>query len=211
MLERFLARLVESLYEDSFVLDEKLCKQVVAEIAAAKADDGVVYDAVPTRIEQIRDEEEYSALRVHVKAQLYRAQITVKLDTSTGDPISPHAKLVTMPRILGGEFTLMGHPPETVIPEKAESILQRVATSTRRRDYIDVRSHAAGAAAREYCVRRSRKSRSIDRSNFPLLRHRSPDIPRSHSRSGQLGARRRTSKTSPGPCALMSSPKLRPS
>lgn len=140
VLERFLARLVESLYEDSFVLDEKLCKQVVAEIAAAKADDGVVYDAVPTRIEQIRDEEEYSALRVHVKAQLYRAQITVKLDTSTGDPISPHAKLVTMPRILGGEFTLMGHPPETVIPEKAESILQRVATSTRRRDYIDVRS-----------------------------------------------------------------------
>jgi len=66
--ERFLARLVESPYEDSFVLDEELCQQVVAEIAAAKADDGVVYDAVPTRIEQIRDEEEYSALRVHVKA-----------------------------------------------------------------------------------------------------------------------------------------------
>ena len=104
----------------NFVIDEQHCKQVVAEIAAAKADDGVVYDAVPTRIEQIRDEQEYSALRVHVEAQLYRAQITLKLDTNTGDLISPHAQLVTMPRIFGGEFTVMGHAPETVIAEKAD-------------------------------------------------------------------------------------------
>ena len=129
VLERFLARLVESTYADSFVLkggvllagyglrrptrdvdmhaidfvlDEEHCKQVVAEVAATAADDGVVFDAIPTRIEQIRDEEEYSGLRVHVRAQLDRAQIALKLDISTGDPISPHAQLVTMPRILGG-------------------------------------------------------------------------------------------------------------
>ena len=74
-----------------------------------------MFDAIPTRIEQIRDEEEYSGLRVHVRALLYRSHIAIKLDISTGDPISPHPQLVTMPRILGGEFTLMGHPPETVI------------------------------------------------------------------------------------------------
>lgn len=132
VLQRFLARLVESPYEDSFllkdgvllvgcglrrpirdigmqainfVLDEEHCKQVVAEIAAAKADDGVVRDAIPTRIDRIRDEEEHSALRVHGKARLYRAQITLKLDISTGDPISPHAQVATIPRILGYEFT----------------------------------------------------------------------------------------------------------
>lgn len=169
VLERFLARLIESDYADSFVLkggvllagyglrrptrdvdmqaidfvlDEEHCKQVVAEVAATAADDGVVFDAIPTRIEQIRDEEEYSGLRVHVRAQLYRAQIALKLDISTGDPISPHAQLVTMPRILGGEFTVMGHPPETVIAEKAVTILQRGATSTRWRDYMDLRSLA---------------------------------------------------------------------
>ena len=48
------------------------------------------------------------------------AEITLKLDISTGDLISPHAQLVTMPRILGGEFTVMGHAPETVIAEKAD-------------------------------------------------------------------------------------------
>jgi len=169
VLERFLARLVESSYAGSFVLkggvlladyglrrptrdvdmqaidfvlDEEHCRQVVAEVAAAEADDGVVFDAIPTRIEQIRDEEEYSGLRVHVRAQLYRSPIALKLDISTGDPISPHAQLVTMPRILGGEFTVMGHPPETVIAEKAVTILQRGATSTRWRDYMDLRSLA---------------------------------------------------------------------
>jgi predicted nucleotidyltransferase component of viral defense system len=167
VLERFLARLVESTYADSFVLkggvllagyglrrptrdvdmqaidfvlDDEHGKQVVAEVAATAADDGVVFDAIPTRIEQIRDEEEYSGLRVHVRARLHRAQIALKLDISTGDPISPHAQLVTMPRILGGQFTLMGHPPETVIAEKAVTILQRGATSTRWRDYMDLRS-----------------------------------------------------------------------
>ena len=48
------------------------------------------------------------------------AQITVKLDISAGDLISPHAQLVTMPRILGGEFTVMGLSPEAAFAEKAD-------------------------------------------------------------------------------------------
>ncbi len=193
VLERFLARLVESTYADSFVLkggvllagyglrrptrdvdmqaidfvlDEEHCKHVVAEVAATAADDGVVFDAIPTRIEQIRDEEEYSGLRVHVRAQLYRAQIALKLDISSGDPISPHAQLVTMPRILGGEFTLMGHPPETVIAEKAVTILQRGATSTRWRDYMDLRSLALSrsfsAATLRTAIEEVAKHRKVD-------------------------------------------------
>jgi hypothetical protein len=153
VLERFLARLVESGYADSFVLKggvllagyglRRPTRDVdIAAVAAADADDGVVFEANPTRIEQIRDEEEYSGLRVHVRAQLYRAQVALGLDISTGDPISPQAQLVTMPRILGGEFTVMGHPPETVIAENAVTILQRGATSTRWRDYMDLRSLA---------------------------------------------------------------------
>jgi hypothetical protein len=144
-LERFLARLVESSYADSFVLkggvllagyglrrptrdvdmqaidfvlDEERCGEVVAAVAAAEVDDGVVFDPIPTRIEQIRDDEEYSGLRVHVRAQLHRSPITLKLDISTGDPISPYAQLVTIPRILGGEFAVMGHPPRRSLPKR---------------------------------------------------------------------------------------------
>jgi hypothetical protein len=195
VLERFLARLVESSYADlfvlkggvllagyglrrptrdvdmqaiDFVLDEEHCRQVVAAVAAAEADDGVVFDAIPKRIEQIRDEEEYSGLRVHIGAQLYRSPIALKLDISTGDPISPHAQLVTIPQILGGEFTLMGHPPETVVAEKAVTILQRGATSTRWRDYMNLRSLALsrsfGAATLRMVIEEVAKHRKVELS-----------------------------------------------
>ncbi|MGV8911459.1 MAG: nucleotidyl transferase AbiEii/AbiGii toxin family protein [Rhodoglobus sp.] len=167
VLEQFLARLGESTFADSFVLkggvllagyglrrptrdvdmqaidfvlDEKHCREVAAAVAEADADDGVVFEAVPIRIEQIRDEEEYSGIRVHIRAQLHNARIAVKLDISTGDPMFPEAQLVTMPCILGGEFTLMGYALETVVAEKAVTILQRGATNTRWRDYMDLRS-----------------------------------------------------------------------
>lgn len=158
VLEQFLARLGESVFADSFVLkggvllagyglrrptrdvdmqaidfvlDEERCREVAAAVARSDADDGVVFEAVPIRIEQIRDEEEYSGIRVHIRAQLHSARIAVKLDVSTGDPMFPEAQRVTMPHILGGEFTLMGYALETVIAEKAVTILQRGVTSTR--------------------------------------------------------------------------------
>ncbi|TQO19594.1 putative nucleotidyltransferase component of viral defense system [Rhodoglobus vestalii] len=167
VLEQFLARLGESTFADSFVLkggvllagyglrrptrdvdmqaidfvlNEEHCREVAAAVARADADDGVVFEAVPIRIEQIRDEEEYSGIRVHIRAHLHSARIAVKLDISTGDPMFPEAQRVTMPRILGGEFTLMGYALETVIAEKAVTILQRGVTSTRWRDYMDLRS-----------------------------------------------------------------------
>jgi len=167
VLEQFLARLGESAFADSFVLkggvllagyglrrptrdvdmqaidfvlDENHCREVAAAVARADTDDGVVFEAVPIRIEQIRDEEEYSGIRVHIRAQLHSARMAVKLDISTGDPMFPQAQRVTMPRILGGDFTLMGYALETVIAEKAVTILQRGVTSTRWRDYMDLRS-----------------------------------------------------------------------
>lgn len=180
VLERFLARLVESSFADSFVLkggvllagyglrrptrdvdmqaidfvlDEKHCRQVVAAVAAVVADDGVVFEAIPTRVEQIRDEEAYSGLRVHVSARLHKSPMALKLDISTGDPISPIAQRVMMPRVLGGEFAVMGHPLETIVAEKAVTILQRGATSTRWRDYMDLRSLAHSRAFSEATLR----------------------------------------------------------
>jgi hypothetical protein len=168
VLEQFLVRLVESTHSGSFVvkggvllagyglrrptrdidmqaidvsLNEKHCAELVEAVATANVDDdGVVFDATPKRIERIRDDEQYAGLRVHVRAKLHNSRIAISVDLSAGDPISPHAQLVTMPRILGGHVTVLGHPAETVIAEKAVTMLQRGATSTRWRDYMDIRS-----------------------------------------------------------------------
>jgi Nucleotidyl transferase AbiEii toxin, Type IV TA system len=57
---------------------------------------------------------------------------------STGDPIVPSPRQVTIDRILGEPITLLGYALETTIAEKGVTILERGITSTRWRDYVDI-------------------------------------------------------------------------
>lgn len=59
-------------------------------------------------------------------------------DVSTGDPIVPPPRQVTIDRILGEPITLLGYAPQTTIAEKGVTILERGITSTRWRDYVDI-------------------------------------------------------------------------
>ncbi|MDQ1535673.1 MAG: hypothetical protein QOE58_66 [Actinomycetota bacterium] len=47
-----------------------------------------------------------------------------------------------LPAILGGQVILLGHPLPTVVAEKTVTVLPRGTTSTRWRDFVDVRSLA---------------------------------------------------------------------
>ena len=168
-LERVLARLQTTRYRDDFVLkggvllaayklrrptrdadmqvvdvtlDEEHMRAVLAAIAAAPADDGVTVELDSITVEAIRDEDEYSGLRVKFTARLHTAKLSLALDVSTGDPIYPAPTPVVLPGLLGQDVLLQGHPPTTVIAEKAITILQRGTQSTRWRDYVDLRSLA---------------------------------------------------------------------
>lgn len=125
-----------------FDLDQDHLLEVITAIIAVDAEDGLIFDPENIRLDAIRDEEEYTGIRVHLPATLHRAKVTIKLDISTGDPIHPDPILVTLPGILGQDVTIMGNPLETVIGEKAVTILQRGTTSTRWRDYMDIRTIA---------------------------------------------------------------------
>lgn len=173
-LERFLARLTLTPYRDDFVLkggvllaahglrrptrdidaqlvdqilDQQHLLDVVRAVAAVTADDAFVLHTERAWVEQIRDDDAYTGLRVHVPAHVHTFDVrTFKVDVSTGDPISPHIETVELPTILGGDpIVLRAHPLPTVIAEKTVTVLERGITSTRWRDYMDVlalaRSH----------------------------------------------------------------------
>jgi len=125
-----------------FTLDEKHMRQVVNAVAAVDIDDALVLDTKKVTVEHIRDEDEYSGLRVGVPARVHTHRFEMKLDVSTGDPISPAPRTVELPRLLGGHITVVGHPPEMVVAEKTITLLQRGTASTRWRDYLDVRNLA---------------------------------------------------------------------
>ena len=58
--------------------------------------------------------------------------------SSTGNPIIPPPRMVTIERVLGEPIILLGYAPETAIAEKGVTILERGTTSTRWRDYVDI-------------------------------------------------------------------------
>lgn len=112
--------------------------QVVRDIAAIEADDGVVFDVDTISTQQIREDANYPAFRVRITAAIGRWEGAAVWDVSTGDPMVPAPRLVTLDRIFGNPITLLGYAPETTIAEKGVTILERGITSTRWRDYVDI-------------------------------------------------------------------------
>jgi hypothetical protein len=112
--------------------------QVVRDVAAIDVDDGVVFDLDTTSVEEIRERTDYPALRVRVAVSIGPWKGAAAWDVSTGDPIVPPPRQVTIDRILGDPITLVGYAPETTIAEKGVTILERGITSTRWRDYVDI-------------------------------------------------------------------------
>lgn len=112
--------------------------QVVRDIAAVAIDDGVRFDLDTIRVQEIQDAADYPGLRMRVDTYIGTYKVIVAWDISTGDPIVPRPKRVKVPRVLGGEITMLGYAPETTVAEKGVTILERGITSTRWRDYIDI-------------------------------------------------------------------------
>ncbi|ACC42009.1 conserved hypothetical protein [Mycobacterium marinum M] len=111
---------------------------VVRDIAVIDVEDGVVFDLETINVRQIRDQADYPGLRVRVAVSIGPWKGAVAWDVSTGDPIVPPPRQMTIDRILGDPITLLGYAPETAIAEKGVTILERGITSTRWRDYVDI-------------------------------------------------------------------------
>jgi predicted nucleotidyltransferase component of viral defense system len=162
--ERFLARLAASEFSDRFVLKGGMLlavlearratrdadmlalgidnsadniRAVVAEIANVAMADGVQFDTEGMKLTTIREEADYSGIRVTLPAGLGGAELKFALDLSFGDPVDPER--IRYPTLLDDpEFSLLGYRVETVLAEKAETMMARGDANTRDRDYGDV-------------------------------------------------------------------------
>lgn len=112
--------------------------QLICGIAAVAVDDGLVFDTDAATADVIRDDDEYSGVRVTLTATLASAQLSLHIDVSIGDPIWPAPRTVDLPRLLGGSITLTGYPLTMVYAEKIITALQRGTVNTRWRDFADI-------------------------------------------------------------------------
>ncbi|MEJ0038860.1 MAG: nucleotidyl transferase AbiEii/AbiGii toxin family protein [Gammaproteobacteria bacterium] len=111
---------------------------LVQKIARASLDDGVEFDADEATAETIRDEDEYSGIRVTLSGTLSRALIRLHVDVNVGDPIWPDPEQVSLPRLLDGVLSVRGYPLEMVLAEKLSTAIARGTANTRWRDFVDM-------------------------------------------------------------------------
>jgi hypothetical protein len=164
-LEGFLARLTASPYADRLILkggvllaaldvrrptrdidfqgqrlrnDAGEVNAMVKSIARIRVDDGLELDADAATADIIRDQDEYSGVRVTLRGRLAAAQLTFHVDVNVGDPVWPAPQAVTLPRLLDGTIRLIGYPLPMVHAEKVVTVVQRGAANTRWRDFADI-------------------------------------------------------------------------
>jgi len=166
MFERFLARLSRSKYRDKFVikggmliaaivgldtrstmdldttlkglpLTEEKILEAVNTINKIDLGDDVSFESIS--IDPIRKADIYGGYCVRINA-IYDTIVTpLSIDVSTGDVITPGAVLYEFSGIFDEsvQISLWGYNIETVMAEKAETILDRSVFNTRPRDYYD--------------------------------------------------------------------------
>jgi len=162
--ERFLARLAESRFANKLVLkggmllavldvrrgtrdadmlargmagDERSLREAIKEIASISMGDGVDFDTSAISIATIREGADYEGIRLSLPARLAGAELKLRLDLSFGDPVEPQQ--IDYPTLLDDQgFPLLGYPLESVIAEKADTMMLLGDANTRDRDYGDV-------------------------------------------------------------------------
>lgn len=111
---------------------------VVRKVAGIPLDDGLEFDSAGATADGIREEDDYSGVRVTLGGRLSRAVVRLHVDVNVGDPIWPEPQQVSLPRLLGGALRVRGYPLEMVLAEKIVTAIARGSANTRWRDFVDI-------------------------------------------------------------------------
>ena len=166
MYDRFVERLSKSKYKDNFILKggfylsklfgldnrstmdidaairkaeftEKNLIKMINEIINIDVGDNVKFKIEIT--EPIRDEDEYGGLRITINFMLENIKDKFHIDLATGDPIYPRPDNYKYESLMGDEiYKVWSYNLETVLAEKIETILSKLETSSRMKDYYDI-------------------------------------------------------------------------
>jgi hypothetical protein len=100
-------------------------------------DDGLEWGEVSTKL--IRDGMDYGGVRAILKVKLAGAHINLQVDVGFGDAITPSAIQGQWTELLGFPAAhLLAYPPETVIAEKFQAMVELGINNSRMKDFFDV-------------------------------------------------------------------------
>lgn len=119
--------------------DSEHVRRVFEGIMSIDVDDALTFDTANLRVEPIRDESEYSGIRLRTTAHLERTRIPVTIDIGFGDALSSEAERLDYPTLLDmGVPRIRTYPPATVLAEKFQAIIALGLINGRMKDYFDL-------------------------------------------------------------------------
>lgn len=167
-LERILFRLSKSKYRDAFILKGALLFEVWTKqrhrptrdadfLAAGDSSperfvhifrelsvfefphDALRFDAKTVKAERIKENADYSGVRVTLTAFLENSRIPIQIDIAFGDKVTPGPLETVYPTLLDLPAPhILTYPRETVVSEKLEAIVKLGITNTRMKDFHDL-------------------------------------------------------------------------
>lgn len=167
-MERFLYRLSRSPHADKFVLKGalmftawgglssrptkdidllarmdntvKAVETVMREVCGQEVEaDGLVFDTESVAGEAIKEDADYSGVRVTFLVTLLNGRLSMQIDMGFGDVVTPSAAMTGYPALLDFPAPLMlGYPRETVVAEKFEAMTKLGLLNSRMKDFYDL-------------------------------------------------------------------------
>ncbi|HEY3788043.1 MAG TPA: nucleotidyl transferase AbiEii/AbiGii toxin family protein [Urbifossiella sp.] len=101
--------------------------------------DGLVFHGTSVKGEAIKEDADYSGVRITFLATLENARVPMQIDLGFGDVVTPRATRMEYPVLL--DFAaprLLGYPRETVVAEKFEAMTKLGLLNSRMKDFYDL-------------------------------------------------------------------------
>jgi len=101
--------------------------------------DGLVFAVETVAGQPIKEEADYSGVRVTFQASLENARVPMQIDIGFGDTVVPEASFADYPTILDhAQPRLRIYPKETVVAEKFEAMVKLGQLNSRLKDFFDL-------------------------------------------------------------------------
>ena len=118
-------------------------QEIFTEVISAEYEDGLAFDKDSLVVDTMKDDQQYSGLRVSLVAYLDNAKINLQIDIGFGDATVPAPEIVDYPVLLDLPApTIWAYKKETVIAEKFQAMVDLGITNSRMKDFFDLYTFA---------------------------------------------------------------------
>ncbi len=120
-----------------FKLDVENLNNILEDVIKIDIDDNILFKII--KIENIREDDDYGGLRVHLQANFDEMPVDLKIDVTAGDKITYKEINYKYNLLLEDrDIEIWTYNVETIIAEKYESLIKRSILNTRIRDFYDL-------------------------------------------------------------------------